>query len=155
MLENQATNLITYPISFGNSYWTKSGANIEGDPSTAGSELIPNDIGRNFGTNVTTEGTPYTNFNATYNAVDLYPYSSPTDIGVSSNVLSITSNADGQGIKWNNSHIPTTSGNMYKFTMNVTSITGSWKLELFNNLIYLLTKKVHKSLLSKLLCKIH
>ena len=132
LLENQATNLITYPISFGNSYWTKSGASIEGDASTAGSELIPNDIGRNFGTNVTTEGTPYTNFNATYNAVDLYPYSSPTDIGVSSNVLSITSNADGQGIKWNNSHIPTTSGNMYKFTMNVTSITGSWKLVFYD-----------------------
>ena len=42
LLENQATNLITYPISFGNSYWTKSGATIEGDPSTAGSELITN-----------------------------------------------------------------------------------------------------------------
>ena len=42
LLENQATNLITYPISFGNSYWTKSGATIEGDPSTAGSELVTN-----------------------------------------------------------------------------------------------------------------
>ena len=40
LLENQATNLITYPISFGNSYWTKSGATIEGDPSTAGANLI-------------------------------------------------------------------------------------------------------------------
>ena len=38
--EPQATNLITYPISFGNSYWTKSGATIEGDASTAGSEII-------------------------------------------------------------------------------------------------------------------
>ena len=42
LLEPQATNLITYPISFGNSYWTKSGATIEGDPSTAGSELVTN-----------------------------------------------------------------------------------------------------------------
>ena len=42
LLEPQATNLITYPISFGNSYWTKSGASIEGDPSTAGSELVTN-----------------------------------------------------------------------------------------------------------------
>ena len=40
LLENQATNLITYPISFGNSYWTKSGATIEGDPSTAGVENV-------------------------------------------------------------------------------------------------------------------
>ena len=42
LLEPQATNLITYPISFGNPYWTKSGATIEGDPSTAGSELVTN-----------------------------------------------------------------------------------------------------------------
>ena len=40
--EPQATNLITYPISYGNSYWTKSGASIEGDPSTAGSEEFTN-----------------------------------------------------------------------------------------------------------------
>jgi hypothetical protein len=38
--EPQATNLITYPISFGTSYWTKSGAKIEGDASTAGANLI-------------------------------------------------------------------------------------------------------------------
>jgi len=40
--EPQATNLITYPISFGNSYWTKSGAGIEGDPSTVGTEEVVN-----------------------------------------------------------------------------------------------------------------
>jgi hypothetical protein len=40
--EPQATNLITYPISFSNAYWTKSGATIEGDASTAGSENITN-----------------------------------------------------------------------------------------------------------------
>ena len=42
LLQPQSTNLITYPISFGNSYWTKSGASIEGDASTAGSELVTN-----------------------------------------------------------------------------------------------------------------
>ena len=42
LLENQATNLITYPISFPNFYWIKSGASIEGNPSTAGSEQIVN-----------------------------------------------------------------------------------------------------------------
>ena len=40
--EPQATNLITYPISFGNSYWTKSGTSIQGDPSTAGAEKVTN-----------------------------------------------------------------------------------------------------------------
>ena len=39
LTEAAGTNLITYPISFGNSYWTKSGATIEGDSSTAGAEL--------------------------------------------------------------------------------------------------------------------
>jgi len=56
--EPQATNLITYPISFGNSYWTKSGATIEGDPSTAGSELVTNGV---FATDTDwTKGTGWT-----------------------------------------------------------------------------------------------
>ena len=42
LTEPASTNLITYPISFGNNYWTKSGASIEGDSSTAGSELVTN-----------------------------------------------------------------------------------------------------------------
>jgi len=42
LTQPQSTNLITYPVSFGNSYWTKSGASIEGDASTAGSELVTN-----------------------------------------------------------------------------------------------------------------
>ena len=42
LTEPQRTNLITYSEDFSNSYWTKSGASIEGDPSTAGSELVTN-----------------------------------------------------------------------------------------------------------------
>jgi len=42
LTEAASTNLITYPKSFGNPYWTKSGATIEADSSTAGSELITN-----------------------------------------------------------------------------------------------------------------
>jgi len=41
--ESASTNLITYPISFGNFYWTKSGATIEGDSSTAGLNLLTGD----------------------------------------------------------------------------------------------------------------
>jgi len=41
-LEPQRTNVITYSSDFPNSYWTKSGATIQGDPSTAGSELVTN-----------------------------------------------------------------------------------------------------------------
>ena len=42
LLEPSRTNLITQSEAFGNSYWAKSGATIQGDPSTAGSELIVN-----------------------------------------------------------------------------------------------------------------
>ena len=41
-LEPQRTNLITQSEAFGDSYWTKSGATIQADPSTAGSELVTN-----------------------------------------------------------------------------------------------------------------
>ena len=41
-LEPQRTNLITQSEAFPNPYWIKSGATIQGDPSTAGSELIVN-----------------------------------------------------------------------------------------------------------------
>jgi len=41
-LQPQSTNLITYSESFGNSYWTKNGASIEGDASTAGVEEVVN-----------------------------------------------------------------------------------------------------------------
>ncbi len=40
LTEPASTNLVTYPISFGNDYWTKSGSSIEADPSTAGSDLL-------------------------------------------------------------------------------------------------------------------
>ena len=39
-LEPQRTNLITYSEDFPRNYWTKSGASIQGDPSTLGSELV-------------------------------------------------------------------------------------------------------------------
>ncbi len=42
LLEPSRTNLITYSSDFPRNYWTKSGATIQGDPSTAGSEVITN-----------------------------------------------------------------------------------------------------------------
>ena len=41
-LEPSRTNLITYSEDFPRNYWTKSGASIQGDPSTAGSEEVTN-----------------------------------------------------------------------------------------------------------------
>ena len=42
LLEPQRSNLITQSEAFSNSYWTKSGASIQGDASTAGSEQVTN-----------------------------------------------------------------------------------------------------------------
>jgi len=57
LTEAASTNLITYPESFGNSYWTKSGASIEGDSSTAGSELVTDGVFADpLNTNWTTNG---------------------------------------------------------------------------------------------------
>ena len=42
LLEPSRTNLITYSEDFPRTYWTKSGATIQGDPSTLGSELVTN-----------------------------------------------------------------------------------------------------------------
>ena len=41
-LEPSRTNLITYSSDFPRTYWTKSGASIQGNPSTLGSELVTN-----------------------------------------------------------------------------------------------------------------
>jgi len=41
-LEPQRTNVITYSEDFANPYWTKDRVSIQGDPSTAGSELVTN-----------------------------------------------------------------------------------------------------------------
>jgi len=42
LLEGNSTNLITESEAFGKSYWTKSGASIQSDASTAGSEKVVN-----------------------------------------------------------------------------------------------------------------
>ncbi len=41
-LEPQRTNVITYSSDFPRTYWTKDRVSIQGDPSTAGSELVTN-----------------------------------------------------------------------------------------------------------------
>tara|TARA_R100000541_G_C1892116_1_gene83625 strand:- start:50 stop:1693 length:1644 start_codon:yes stop_codon:yes gene_type:complete len=62
LLEPSRTNLITQSEAFGNSYWTKSGASIQGDPSTAGSELITVLADRDFSsdTGFWTKGSAWT-----------------------------------------------------------------------------------------------
>ena len=42
LLEPQSTNKIQYSEAFGQSYWTKTGTTIQGDPSTSGTEKVVN-----------------------------------------------------------------------------------------------------------------
>jgi hypothetical protein len=44
LTQDASTNLITYPISFGNSYWTKSGASVEGDESSISETFYTSDF---------------------------------------------------------------------------------------------------------------
>ena len=58
LLEPSRTNLIAQSQAFDNSYWTKSGASIQGDASTAGAEQVVNG---NFATDSDwTKGTSWT-----------------------------------------------------------------------------------------------
>jgi len=40
--EPESTNFVLYPISFGNSYWSKGGTTIQGDEAIVGSDLVTN-----------------------------------------------------------------------------------------------------------------
>ena len=101
LLEPQRINLIQYSEDFGNSYWTKSGATIEGDASTAGSELIT-DTGFDNPSLWSTSGTGV----------------------VSGSQLTLTGNG---GINYvisaTGNLFPTTIGKMYKITYTVASNT--------------------------------
>lgn len=141
LLEPQATNLITYPISFGNSYWTKSGASIEGDPSTAGSELITNG---DFASG-TTGWTPYSsatlnNAGSALNIVGVgtangratspittvigglyYITTDVVSIGSTSTTIGITNSANGDSAYFNSSAITTPTSVDFYFTATSTT----------------------------------
>lgn len=115
--EPQATNLITYPISFGNSYWTKDGAEINGDPSTAGANLVANggmetggSVGVSLPTNWTVEGSP------------LEAYKSST-IKNSGSYSIYVENQNGQGIK--SDVFSFTAGKNYELTAWIYVVSGS------------------------------
>ena len=63
LLEPTRSNLITYSEDFSNTYWTRSGASIECDASTAGSELVTN--GNIESGLPTVNGVSFTQFQAT------------------------------------------------------------------------------------------
>jgi len=102
LTQPQSTNLITYPVSFGNSYWTKSGASIEGDASTAGSELVTNG---DFATDT--------------------DWTKSADWTISGG----SAHADGTGTGSITQSIPFEDGKTYKITFDVTARTqGSVRL---------------------------
>ena len=65
-LNEANTNLLEYPLSFGHSDWTKSGATLEGDPSTASADLnVSTLVSLSYTTFVPTIGNESTGFTAT------------------------------------------------------------------------------------------
>ncbi|MBT4837917.1 MAG: hypothetical protein HON94_11290, partial [Methylococcales bacterium] len=68
LTEAASTNLITYPKSFGNSYWTKSGASIEGDESNLTTAVYTSDFSSDNDSFVYNRLTA--NANATVDGVD-------------------------------------------------------------------------------------
>jgi hypothetical protein len=95
LVEEARTNLITYPQSFANAYWAKSGARIEGDPSTAGADIL--------------SGWDFTNW-------DLLGAT------VNNNNTFTSSNSSGQGIRKNNILNP---NKLYRFTITgITTSVG-------------------------------
>jgi len=106
LTEAAGTNLITYPISFGNSYWTKSGASIEGDSSTAGSEQL---------------GTADNDWDVTN-----------TQWGISGGVLSYTSGANGdttyEGLTYGT--FTFSDGKMYKIDISIANSGNDARFQL-------------------------
>jgi hypothetical protein len=68
--EPQTTNLITYPITFSDDYWTKGGAILEADQSTLGTVAFSDDASSDNTGDWTKEGTATLVFNT-----DHYEYS--------------------------------------------------------------------------------
>ena len=112
LLEPQRTNLIKYPLSFSNAYWIKSGASIQGDPSTAGSELITSTTDRDFSGANNWVNNNLSSFDSTTGAV-----------------LTLATTAIGQSCSLASINALGSAGKMYKITFDVNSITGTWELQ--------------------------
>ena len=105
LTEPATTNLITYSEAFGNSYYTKSGATIEGDASTAGSELIASQTDRDFsGAN-------------NWVNVDMATFDNTGD-------LTITSNAGNQGCRLPEVNAPMNLNTQYILTVTASGLSG-------------------------------
>ena len=77
LLEPTSRNLISQSEAFGNSYWTKSGATIEGDASTAGSELVNSWLNKDF-TSFTSSGSDITQMVSSGSGNNCYSVSAMT-----------------------------------------------------------------------------
>lgn len=86
------TNLIEYPLSLDNAYWTKSGVSIEGDPSTAGSEEITGFSNNGYDT-LTTSGRDITSAIVSNAAGVIAIYSNNIGAAVSNKIYLCTFNA--------------------------------------------------------------
>ena len=100
--EEAGENLITYPISFDNVYWTKAGATIEGDPSTADNDLFSG-----------------WDFNSGWSAVSGGSINSAT---------SFSGDADGGGIRYLGLF---TANKLYKLVISATTDNGNFQIQTY------------------------
>jgi len=111
LLEPSRTNLIAQSEAFGSSYWLKSGASIQGDPSTAGVEKVVNGNFANGLNNWTVNGGSYATI------VSGALNSNNTDAG----------NWFAENVSQDISFV---NGKMYKVTFKAKNISGNLNLRL-------------------------
>ena len=126
--QRASTNLITYPESFGNSYWTKSGATIEGSTTITGSELLPTNNG--FEAGISTPPTGWTNLG---NQVGSSVADGTAPEG--SNVMEIVASGVGDNSAnriYANEGSLLTNGTYYRLQFYAKSISGNTTLSFQN-----------------------
>ena len=82
LIEGNSTNLITESEAFGKSYWTKSGASIEGDASTAGVEQVVN--GDNESALATLNGQSFQGYQSTFSQSTTQAYNGTKSMKITS-----------------------------------------------------------------------
>jgi len=120
-LNEANTNLLERPLSFGHSYWDKSGSTIEGDASTAGGNLITSSVDNTLSSAIawSDAATFRTAFNLAY-TWDMPQYSGLSTADVTANVMTM-SWLYGRGIE-----LPIlTIGKIYECTINVSAYSGT------------------------------
>ena len=117
LAEPQRTNELTRSVNFGHSDWTKSGANIIGDASTATGEEINNADDADFDTDT---GNWLDNSGGVFNGV-VGDWAGGAGTGIGKITLDVGGSANGARLE----NMTMNSGSIYFVTITVKLLTGS------------------------------